>query len=263
MSSLSDFLFTSEQEKFVNNLSDGEKKCLTWYTSGEYREFNRKLRKKEKLTDEQNHNLKCIDSIFKKVPITARPITVYKGLDTDNISSDDAFISTTTDVNIANLFSGIDCCIIEITIPSGSRILPLKSVSLFPYENEILLDRSNYLIVNNDTSTKSYEGVKIIYMTYVSNKFNIIQSNNKEFKEEVEDIERKETIKMFIKFFYKEYITKKNITSIHNMSKIKNDVELFYKFFLDTYGIKNSKKLDSKEIALVVEKIKVLLKNRY
>ena len=114
---------------------------IGWYTGYGYEDFNRRLRIGADLTPLQNAHLAVLDELFSLVNTTAYPIVVYKGIDKDEYESDKSFISTSTSEIRASEFSGENCCLIQITISPGSKVLYLENMSEFKQESEILLNR--------------------------------------------------------------------------------------------------------------------------
>lgn len=152
-----------KQEEYVSNLPDAEKKSLEWYTSGAYRDFNKALREGKILTQIQREHKDNIDSAFESVPPLEEPIIVYKGKGSDNVYSDKSFVSTTLNYESSKRFSGSECCVLQITVSAGSRVLPLRTISEMPDEEEVLLNRGDIAIV---TGNAIKDRMKIIFTTY-------------------------------------------------------------------------------------------------
>lgn len=159
------------QISFVNSLPDQVKKSITWYTGGEYSEFNDSLRA-GKIPAEKRH-FENISLAFQGVPPLTTPITVYKGKRSDNVYRvDKAFASTSSTIRGTQDFRGGKCCILQITVPPGSKVLPLNLLSDIKSEDEILLDRngeytvtgSDIKIVTDDFNRQS--DMKFIFVTY-------------------------------------------------------------------------------------------------
>jgi hypothetical protein len=156
---------TATQTEYVNGLSETQKESLTWYTGGDFDIFNETLRKGGDVLPIHLTHLQNISSSFESAPPLQEPIVVYKGIDTDNVYSDDAFVSTSSEYNVAatSFSDKKECCVIQITVSPGSLVLPLMSVSREPEENEVLLDRGGTLLVTGSTIRTT---MKVIFATY-------------------------------------------------------------------------------------------------
>jgi hypothetical protein len=55
------------------------------------------------------------------------------------------------------------CCILQITVSPGSKVLPLSSISNNPEEEEILLDRDGIMFC---TMVNVVDNMKVFYITY-------------------------------------------------------------------------------------------------
>ena len=130
---------------YVKNLPDDIIEPLEWYTGGNFDKLNSALRNNKKLTSIQSSHVKNIDMAFSGAPRLTKPITVYKGVETNNIFSDKAFVSTTSEMKQAYNFSGKECCILIINVSKGSKPLMLSSISKYKEEKEILLNRNGYI----------------------------------------------------------------------------------------------------------------------
>jgi len=90
-------------------------------------------------------------------------IIVYKGINSSTVYNDPAFISTSELYDEALNFAGDNCCIIQINVYKGSKVLDISSLSRYKEEKEFLLDRNGILNVNY---TKKINGMNIIYCDY-------------------------------------------------------------------------------------------------
>jgi len=95
---------------------------------------------------------------------------LYRSIDDDlgKEYKDLGFISTTWDLStiyepMSKSGQHIKCCILEITIPSGSKILPVEFYSEHPDEREILLQRGSHMMVTNEIVKG---GIKFLHMLY-------------------------------------------------------------------------------------------------
>jgi hypothetical protein len=107
-----------------------------------------------------------IKSAFDLVPPTQRDLIVFRGISYDNSRYnalngtpyseiyDKSYMSTTTKATTSDHFfnnnrpqdeQGLRCCYMIINIPKGSRVLPLRTISVFDTEEEILLQNSSHL----------------------------------------------------------------------------------------------------------------------
>lgn len=154
-----------DQEIYVEELQEDLQESILWYCQEtNYKEFNENLRKENELTKEQTSNLDNLDKAFLKVPTLKNSITVYKGVKEDKaFTTDKAFMSTTIFFDKAKYFSNDTCCIYQITVSPNSKVLPIRKISTFPEEEEILLDRGGNLML---TGTDVKEDKKIFYITY-------------------------------------------------------------------------------------------------
>lgn len=154
----------SKQVAYVETLPDSEKASINWYTGGNYDQFNDAIRKGKLLSQLQRGHKDNIDSAFEAVPPLEGPIIVYKGKGSDKVYSDKSFMSTTLLYERTKRFTNKDCCVLQITVSAGSKVLPIRALSKEPDEEEVLLDRDGTLIVTGNTIEK--EGMKIIFITY-------------------------------------------------------------------------------------------------
>lgn len=136
---------------------------LNWYTGGNFDRFNEKLRKGMSLDETEKMHLANIDMSFQLAPRLGRPIKVYKGKSSRNVYSDKAFVSTSTSFEEALNFTGNGCCVMEITVPQGTKVLDLSSQSRYKEEREILLDRDGTMTL---TDTKVVNDMVILYCSY-------------------------------------------------------------------------------------------------
>ena len=156
------------QEEYILKLPENIKNTITWYTGGEYYEFNKMLRD-DKQIGEYSEHLKNLIIAFQGVPPLTEPMTVYKGKKSENIYKvDKAFSSTSLSIKGTIDFRGEKCCIMQITIPPGSKILPLSFLSDASYEDEILLDRNGtYIQTGTDIRIVDEKEIKFFYISYI------------------------------------------------------------------------------------------------
>ena len=151
--------------KYVNDLSVQSKKYLIHYTKDGYKKLNKKIRNDRPLNDDDLAMLKSIDLSFNYAPEFEDTITVYRGVKGEYKPSLISYISTTTDLDTALSFSGTQCCLLKITIPSGSKILLIYDISDFKQEFEILIDRTGEYIITS--IEEPYDMPKIYNIVYI------------------------------------------------------------------------------------------------
>ena len=167
-----------KQLEFVNDLAENHKeiaKSITKYTHDDkfYKTMNTNLLRKKRQPKEIQVDLDNIDEAFKAVPPLTEPLVVYRGKRKDEINKTDlSFVSTSLFSDTTVEFTGIGCCILQITISPGSKVLPIYDISENQSEFEILLDRGGQFIVTGSeikqiTSIDEGRDMKIIYVSYV------------------------------------------------------------------------------------------------
>jgi hypothetical protein len=165
-----------KQVQFVRSLSIFARETIEWYSGSDFEQFNQKLRKGEKLSISEKIHLDQMDQIFYAIPPLDKPLTVYKGKHSQTVYSDKAFISTTLDYNRTADFRGIKCCVLQIFVSPGSKVVPFLDVSSYPSEKEILLDRDGTMVVTG-TEINEFD-MKIIFATYIPKDGLIVESKN-------------------------------------------------------------------------------------
>jgi hypothetical protein len=166
-----------EQVEYVSRLSPEIKASLFKYTITDYHEINEYLRGNHRIgliTSEQiQKHIENIDQAFALCPTTSKAFTVYRGQDSD-IFNTKAYTSTTLDLNMTSDFFSKEnrCCVFEISVSPGSKVLPLRNVSNFRKEIEILLDRDGefFLTYVEEDDIVLQNGdvypMRIIHLTY-------------------------------------------------------------------------------------------------
>ena len=87
-----------------------------------------------------------LDAAFGRMPPTPHALVVYRGVGTpreaETLGSDPAYLSTSLSRRTAVDFAAEGCprCLAKITVPAGSRVLPMLTVSRYR-EQEVLLPR--------------------------------------------------------------------------------------------------------------------------
>ena len=205
-----------KQTTFVNNLPYDIKKSLNWYTQEYYEDINSFLRTGRYDTspdgpsrEEIEENIKNIDIAFSSAPPLDHSISVYRGqkkhiYNTKAYTSTSSFIKSTSD--FVNKYEG--CCVYEITVLPGSKILPVKVLSDFQYEEEIIINRGGTLeLVHSSHQYVDYGGVetymKVYHMIYKPEITQVIDSENDigvfETKKNIlNDIETADIIKLIV-----------------------------------------------------------------
>jgi len=132
---------------YIDELTNKKKNILKYYTGSGYLEINKSLND-GKISPKISTYISVIDEIFKNVPPLDKSIIVYRGIKSDKKIEEDfkspAYISTSSDkINAITFKKKMPCCLLEIYIPKGSHVLPLRFISDIPVENEILLPRNS------------------------------------------------------------------------------------------------------------------------
>jgi hypothetical protein len=147
---------------------------IKYYIEGDYKTLNQKLcgsyigKNKELNSDEQNC-VNALNKIFNEIPPLQEPVIVYRGIKTELQENflNCQYVSTSLNkrVAIARFSNFFSCCILEITIPKGTRVIPIMEYSEWNDEFEVILNRGGrYEIINIDTIIKpnSYNIVYIL-----------------------------------------------------------------------------------------------------
>lgn len=122
--------------------------------------------------------LNGLDMAMSKIPPLEKSITTYRGVYVGNskVINDPAFISTTLDKNYANEIvqqeyddlyrnsGNTKCCVLEIHVPAGSKVLPLFMFSEFPFQKEILLDRNGNFIKTGEYIKNDVLHLTLVYL---------------------------------------------------------------------------------------------------
>lgn len=140
-------------------LDEFEVTAVAMYTGSAYRKMNNKLRTGAPLGD----NAKTVEALDKAIAKSkaTQDLVVVRGLTSDAVQamgalkvgavlSDKGFISTTTNAEIAQAFSGGGYGL-KIRVPKGASILPVKHLSSHSHEDELVLPRgSSFKITEMD-----------------------------------------------------------------------------------------------------------------
>ena len=136
------------QISYVKNLPQYLKDTITWYTMPHsYAQFNKYIREGKKLPVDYEYHKNNFDQIFKYVPPLKKSLNVYRGVkDRGHILNNQTYLSTTLVKTQTKNFSKNNCCIVNITLPAGSKIIPIFILSDIPNEAEILLDKDSTIV---------------------------------------------------------------------------------------------------------------------
>lgn len=171
-----------EQEQYVSNLSHSITETIKDYTGSDYEEINTALRHRKTPSAAIAKKIEDLDAAFLGAPPLQHPITVYRGMKGKLDSSlASAYVSTSTDRIVPKDFTGGKCCLFEIQVPAGSKVLPLMRISEVKYEHEVLLHRKGVLVVTYETtrdelafghsvSAEPKPTMQIFYVTYIPDK---------------------------------------------------------------------------------------------
>jgi hypothetical protein len=139
----------AKQFEFVEKLSEKVKDSIWQYTCFDYVELNRMLRENERLFPKHQTIINNIDYAFQNSPKLEKEIIVYRKLRVFDVNKMTSVISATYDKNFVSKFRA-DCCILVITLPVGSSVLPIESISNVPEEKEILLNRKGMYFITKE-----------------------------------------------------------------------------------------------------------------
>ena len=145
------------------------------------------------ITDVQRH----VDAAFAHVPPLDHALVVYRGIRykgetyTHDPIYNKQYISTTTKIGNANEFlGGSSCCILHITLPKGTHVLPLQRVTLHEDEFEVLLPRNGELQVYKQVGNNVY--------AHFNDKINVTKKPLRVFDEHTTAINIKLTMPKYV-----------------------------------------------------------------
>ena len=229
-----------EQINYVKNLDSDIKDSLKWYTGDNYTDFNRRLRYGKELTDEQYIHFVNINFAFENVPPLETTITVYKGIIGKNVFSDKAFISTSkyydNTLKFAETYN--NCCVMEITVSKGSKILPLQILTQYKDEKEILLDRNGTLISTGQyiKKVKGDPDMNVLYCTYSKG---IEISSEKDLKIAIKEFKNDEIEAEIIKRFF-ENVDDDELELYETENELITYIKSIYKNIYPSKHLKNN-----------------------
>lgn len=170
----------TKQVKFIEKLKQSDDasdklESIRIYTGSHGYDINADLRNNKEKTTKYLRIIDNIDEVFKMIPPIEKSIIVYRTIDAEITDSytDKGYISTTTDKYTEQ--EEYTCCTMVITIPAGTKILPIKGISQHPHENEILLERNGMFVYNNH---KIVDNNFVVYVTYLSPKSDLIKQSD-------------------------------------------------------------------------------------
>ena len=158
----------TKMESYITGLPDYIKDSLEWYTGGNFDTLNEKLRKDSPLSELQQYHFDNIKEAFRNCPELSDHLVVYKGKSSRTVYSDKAFVSTSLKYEQSLKFSGKTCCVLEILVSPGSKVLPLYLISRYPEEQEILLDKEGSLTVTQTVNQGNMIVIKCVYTSNLS-----------------------------------------------------------------------------------------------
>lgn len=141
-----------DQYRFVKFLSDDIKASILEYTGNAYERINKKLRDSRTgdLTQIERSIVVNLDRAFEAVPPLEEPMTVYRGIRSNSFELISSFVSTSKNKKQAlDFVKGGKCCLLNITVSPGTKILPVDVISDSPSEEEVLLSRDTQFVITN------------------------------------------------------------------------------------------------------------------
>lgn len=167
--------FKTQQTLFINGLPLDLKKALKLYTTSKYQKINNVLEGLEESTQEIIDIIKKIDTVFSMAPETKTPLTIYRGMKLDAIVNSrryktenvmmnykgkyEGFVSCSLSYEVADNFTKGTCCVLEINIPVGTKLIYLESLTDSSEEYEVLIPRGSVLEIYG---FGFHEGARII-----------------------------------------------------------------------------------------------------
>lgn len=159
------------QIEYMKNLNIKTVQALKFYTGNGYMSINSFLNKGNDTTNKVKEYINLIDDAFKNAPPITQTFVVYRGIKhSSKITSDfvnKPYFSTSSNKAVSLGFSGnknYKCCFFEVTVPKGSKVLPIMNLSLHSHEWEILLPRSSEFHVVKHSFTPKENTVIVKYV---------------------------------------------------------------------------------------------------
>jgi hypothetical protein len=133
----------AEGEEYVQSLSADCKHAIRRYTGCGFITVNGVLRRQSpRLSDDFVGILSGLDKAFKNAPELTYPMTVYRGIrKMSELRDAIGFSSCSLSEQTAHMFAGLGGVVFKITIPVGSRVLFVNSISTCRGEDEVIVDR--------------------------------------------------------------------------------------------------------------------------
>jgi hypothetical protein len=160
-----------DQINYTLDLPDKIVDTLRWYTTYKYKDFLNNLRNKIYSDIDSSEKLYNINKAFENVMITNKTFVVYRGINKSPNKSLSTVISTSMSIEQASTFANDKCCLLEIEVSKGSRVIPVFIVSEIMEELEIILD-SNAIFKVNDYPSSMYNGIEVYKAFYYSKTYN-------------------------------------------------------------------------------------------
>lgn len=167
MSSSCNTDFIQEQIKFIEGVDEITKDILVQYTiSSGF--INAPLWKNKKILPSVIKQIKKLDNAFDNVPPLEEPIVVWRGVNTKNATegSHRNFLSTSLSRSISEKFTDKPCCLMKISLPAGTKVLPVFNLSRHENECELILPRGGTIVVLN---THQEDNLEVADCTFLKN----------------------------------------------------------------------------------------------
>lgn len=220
------------QYNYVKNLSTRKEKAIRAYTGQAYATINDNLLLHLPLEKKYSDIIEDIDTIFRNVPPTDVPIIVFRGVTRKHeFGILPGYISTSYDIKRAFEFADkdLECCIFVITIPVGSKVLPVEEISEHKQEGEILLPRSsNFKLVQTD----NINGMDYFYLI-LDHSIPLPEIEKKE--EKIEEKEMKKSKKL----------DKKDVVNLLIENTQKDEIDLF--------GLEEAVKMTASSLSSIIK----------
>lgn len=135
----------AKQVAFLNSLDVTSLSAIKNYTSSDYYEhLNRQLCVGVPLSGVYNQIYTDMMRIFERCPKLTQPVIVWRGIRAKELVVGRLacqFVSTSLSLESAMRadFTGSTCCILKITLPSGTSVLPVEYISGQAEEWEVIL----------------------------------------------------------------------------------------------------------------------------
>ena len=139
------------QEEYVLALPDRIKHSMHLYTrEGEsYMRINEAFRHQSFLDREDDREvIHDLMEAFDRVPLSTSVLHTYKGIEREYVQTSPSFISACLTREVYKRV-GSHCCILSLTIPPGSKVLPMYVISNErPGEEVLLPPEGSYQVTN-------------------------------------------------------------------------------------------------------------------